>query len=156
FFCMLAIAVGAALLLTARRGWARFGCAAFTAASVGTLVLTITRSAMIATAVMLIFMTVVAGAWFRLASVVVVLVVGLLVALVIGVVPINAVGALANPHEASVQAHGSAVRDGLTLLAEDPLGRGLGTTGTIGQRAFGAAAITTENWYLQIAIELGI
>jgi hypothetical protein len=120
------------------------------------MVLTVTRSAMIACAVMLAFMAVVAGGWLRLAGVAGVLLIGLLTVFASGFVPVSVIGALANPHEASVEAHGSAIQDGLTLLQEDPVGLGLGTTGTIGQRVFGSAAITTENWYLAIALELGV
>ena len=84
------------------------------------------------------------------------LAVGLLVALTSGVISTQAIHALANPHEASVQAHQGAIGTGLTLVDEDPVGHGLGTVGTIGQRVFRSEAITTENWYLQIATEMGV
>ena len=85
-----------------------------------------------------------------------VLVIGLLVALTSGVISTAAIDALANPHEASVQAHQGAIGTGLSLVDEDPVGHGLGTVGTIGQRVFRSEAITTENWYLQIATEMGV
>jgi ABC-type transporter Mla maintaining outer membrane lipid asymmetry permease subunit MlaE len=55
-----------------------------------------------------------------------------------------------------VQGHAGAIHSGFSLLGQAPFGRGLGTTGTIGQRVFGSAAITTENWFLAIALELGV
>jgi hypothetical protein len=92
----------------------------------------------------------------RLGVVALVLVIGVLAALVSGFVPLKAIDALTNPHEASVQAHQGAIGNGFQHLSEDPVGRGLGTVGTIGQRVFREGAITTENWYLQIALEMGI
>jgi hypothetical protein len=156
FFSILAIAVGAALLLTSPAVRGRVVYGGFTAVAFAALVFTLTRSALIATVVMLIFMALVAGRWLHLGGLAVVLTIGILLAMVSGFIPVRAVGALANPHEASVQAHGGAIREGLTLLGQEPLGRGLGTTGTIGQRVFGSSAITTENWYLAVSIELGV
>ncbi len=79
-----------------------------------------------------------------------------LFALVSGAISVEAVQALTNPHEASIQGHGGAIQRAIDTVDAEPLGQGLGTSGTIGQRVLGAQAITTENWYLQIATELGV
>lgn len=156
FFSIFAIAVGAALLLTARSSRERWRYGAFTVLAFVGMVLTITRSAVIAGVVMLLFMALVTRVWRHIGLVLGALAIAALVALVTGFIPISALGALANPHEASIQAHGGAIQSGLTVLGQNPFGLGLGTTGTIGQRVFGTAAITTENWYLAIALELGV
>jgi len=156
YFSILAVAVGAALLLTSPPGRARWGYGALTALAFAAMVLTLTRSAVITATVMLIVMALVTAGWRRIGAVLAAILIGALVAMVTGLIPTQAVAALANVHEASVQAHGGAIQKGLTLLGQAPFGRGLGTTGTIGQRVFGSAAITTENWYLAIALELGV
>ena len=107
-------------------------------------------------AVMLIVMTLFTRRPRRTGAVALALAMAAMVALVSGAVPLRAIDALSNPHEASIQAHGSAVSQGLQIVDQEPLGLGLGTVGTIGQRAFGADAVTTENWYLQIAAEMGL
>jgi len=156
FFSIFAIAVGAALLLTATTSKARWGYGAFTAFAFAGLVLTLTRSAVISAVVMLLFMGLVTWRWRLIGPLLGVLVVAGLFAMVSGIIPISAVSALANPHEASIQAHGGAIQNSLTLLGHNPFGLGLGTTGTIGQRIYGSAAITTENWYLAMALEMGV
>jgi hypothetical protein len=120
------------------------------------MVLTLTRSAVIAAVVMLLFMALVTWRLRLMGLLLAVLVTAGLFAMVSGLIPISAVSALANPHEASIQAHGGAIENSLTLLRHNPFGLGLGTTGTIGQRIYGSAAITTENWFLAIALELGV
>jgi hypothetical protein len=156
FFSIFAIAVGGALLLTATTSKARWGYGAFTVFAFAGMVLTLTRSAVIAAAVMLLFMGLVTWRLRLIGLLLGVIVTAGLFAMVSGLIPISAVSALANPHEASIQAHGGAIENSLTLLRHNPFGLGLGTTGTIGQRIYGSAAITTENWYLAIALELGI
>jgi hypothetical protein len=156
YFSILAIAVGTALLVTSSRGRARWGYGAFTALAFAAMVLTITRSAVIAATVMLLFMALVTRGWRPVGAVLLVLLIAGLVAIVSGFIPITAIGPLLNLHEASVQGHAGAIHSGFSLLGQAPFGRGLGTTGTIGQRVFGSAAITTENWFLAIALELGV
>jgi hypothetical protein len=156
FFSILALAVAAALLFTARSARARFGAFVVTILAIASIGFTITRSAAVAAAITLIIMAVLTRRPGRAGAVVLVLATSAVVALVSGVVPLRAIDALTNPHEASVQAHGSAISQGLQIVDEDPMGRGLGTVGTIGQRAFREEAVTTENWYLQIAAEMGL
>jgi hypothetical protein len=156
FFSVFALAVAAAVLLTARRRVTRLLSGGVSVLAIASIGFSITRSAALAAGVMLIVMTILARRPARTASVVVVLVVGVLVAFVSGLVPLQAINALTNPHEASVQAHQGAISQGLQLVQEDPMGRGLGTVGTIGQRVFHEQAVTTENWFLQIAAEMGL
>jgi hypothetical protein len=156
FFSVLAICVGAALLLTATTSKARWGYGAFTAFAFAGMTLTLTRSALIAATVMLLFMGIVTWRWRLIGPLLVALVIAALLAMASGIIPTSAVSALANPHEASIQAHGGAIESSLTLLQHNPFGLGLGTTGTIGQRIYGTGAITTENWFLGIAVEIGV
>jgi hypothetical protein len=156
FFSVFVIAAGAALMLSAKTRKARWGYGAFTAFAFAGLVLTLTRSAVLSATVMLLFMGLVTWRWRLIGPLLGVLVVAGLFAMASGIIPISAVSALTNPHEASIQAHGGAIQNSLTLLRQNPFGLGLGTTGTIGQRIYGSAAITTENWYLAIALEMGV
>ena len=156
FFSILALAVAAAILLTARRTITRLGAGAVCALAIASIGFSITRSAALAAGVVLVVMAIATRRPARALAVGGVLALGLLVALASGVISTEAIHALVNPHEASVQAHQGAIGTGLTLVDEDPVGHGLGTVGTIGQRVFRSEAITTENWYLQIATEMGV
>src|SRR6202023_669699 len=60
-----------------------------------------------------------------------------------------------NPNESSTVAHENAFFRSLDIIKEEPLGRGLGTAGTIGQRFF-SQSITNESWYLQLGTEMGV
>jgi hypothetical protein len=156
FFSIFALAVAAAVFLTARRTRARLLAGGVSVMAIASIGFTITRSAALAAGVALIVMTIMTRRPARAGSVALVLVIGVLFALVSGFVPLRAIDALTNPHEASVQAHGGAISTGVELIHEQPIGRGLGTVGTIGQRVFRESAVTTENWYLQIAAEMGL
>lgn len=61
-----------------------------------------------------------------------------------------------NGSDQSTQAHLSALSRGLSALAHQPLGRGLGTGGTNGLRFDVTNTLTSENQYLQIGNETGI
>jgi O-antigen ligase len=63
---------------------------------------------------------------------------------------------LFSPEEASSQARIDTFSRGLEILRQYPWGNGLGTSGTIAQRFAAAGGDTPENWYLQIANEMGI
>lgn len=156
FFSVLALAAAAAVFLTAQRARGRWAAGAVTVLALASIGFSVTRSAALAGIVALLVMAIMARKPLRFGAVILVLVIGALAALASGFVPLRAVDALTNPHEASVQAHRGAIGGGLEIVSEDPVGRGLGTVGTIGQRVFRESAVTTENWYLQIAAEMGI
>lgn len=63
----------------------------------------------------------------------------------------------ATGEDESASAHIDSFWRGIEALADAPMGHGLGTSAGIGQR-FGSAgsAIVTENYYLQVGVELGI
>jgi hypothetical protein len=156
FYSVFALGVAAAIFLTARTTRERWISGAASVAAIASIGFSVTRSAALAAGVAFVIMGIIARKPGRLGVVALVLVIGVLAALVSGFVPLKAIDALTNPHEASVQAHQGAIGNGFDHLSEDPVGRGLGTVGTIGQRVFREGAITTENWYLQIALEMGI
>ncbi len=156
FFSIMALAVAAAVLLTARSRRGRLAGYTVTILAIASIGFTITRSAALAAAATLIVMVLVTRRPAPIGAVVLILTTSAILALVSGVVPLRAIEALTNPHEASVQAHGSAISHGLEIVDEDPIGRGLGTVGTIGQRVFRNSSVTTENWFLQIAAEMGL
>ena len=156
FYSVMAVAVAAAIFFTARRTVTRWVSGAVVVLGVAAIGFSITRSAVIAVFVMLVVMAVMTRGMFRMSVIAGVLVTAGLFALVSGAISVEAVQALTNPHEASIQGHGGAIQRAVDTVDSEPLGQGLGTSGTIGQRVLGAEAITTENWYLQIATELGI
>lgn len=55
----------------------------------------------------------------------------------------------------STAGHLSALQQDLAATLSHPLGSGLGTGGSQGQRFAVAGAITAESWYFQVAIEVG-
>lgn len=55
----------------------------------------------------------------------------------------------------SAQAHRGSFGDGIGAILDNPLGTGLGTSAGQGQR-FGTAEVITENYYLQVGVELGV
>ena len=56
----------------------------------------------------------------------------------------------------STAGHLSALQQDLAATLSHPLGNGLGTGGSQGQRFAVTGAITAESWYFQVAIEVGI
>jgi hypothetical protein len=155
FYQVLLVSLAAALY--AERQLRRFQVLAgvFLVAMIGTLMLTITRSAAIAIAPALVLIALFGRGFGKLMIVVVfvaVAAVGLIAAY--GIEP-STLAQLTSAGEASVRGHQGALQRSLDLIQQEPLGRGFGTAGTIGQRAAFGQGITNENWYLQIASEMG-
>lgn len=60
-------------------------------------------------------------------------------------------------HGASSVHHAGSTRQAFEIIAEHPLGLGIGMAGPVSRRMFGQdLGIISENWYLQIAEEMGI
>ena len=156
FFSMLAVAVAATILVTSSRSAHRWVGAVMVFATVATAALTLTRSAIIAIVPMLALAGVLTGKVFRLALVCASLIASGLAVLVSGAVSIDSLAALSNPSEDSFRGHFDAIATSLQVLSEHPWGRGLGTSGTIGQRFLQEDSLTNENWFLQIATEIGV
>lgn len=155
FYQVLLVSLAAALYVERQLRRFQVLLGSFLALMIGTLLLTITRSAAIAIApaILLIAMF---GRGFGKVLIVAMFVVlgGLGLVTAYGIEP-TTLSQLTAPEEASVRGHENALQRSLDLIQEAPLGRGFGTAGTVGQRTSGQG-ITNENWYLQIASEIGI
>lgn len=156
FYQILLCSVAAALFFQREFRKHRVLAGAFLVAMVGTLVLTVTRSAIIAIVPALALMAVIGRGIGKL------LVVLLALAMIGGGVFVathlepSTVEQLLSLEEASVRGHEGALQRSLDGIETDPMGRGFGTAGMVGQLDAFGQGITNENWYLQIATEIGI
>lgn len=149
-------AVAAAMLFMSRSRWQKAGSGAFLLVMLGTLALTGSRSALLAAGIALLAMAILARAPMQMVAVGVA---GAAVALMLVVatqVNLTLLSGLLTLSDPSALGHASAAVRSLELIQQQPLGGGLGTAGTIGQRYLGDLSITNENWFLQIGSEMGI
>ncbi len=123
---------------------------------IGTLAFTVTRSAIAgaiaACGIMVLWQRRVGLAALILLQIAVLLI-GLAIAMDLTPARLSELFSL---EESSSRAHFNALEGGWRLLKEDPWGRGLGTSGTIGQRFTPLGGFTPESWYFQIANEMGV
>lgn len=156
YYQMFMIPFAAGLFFAARKPLEQVGGAALLLAMLAVVVLTVTRSAIIASFVALLAVTLVGrgtGKMTALSGVVVALALGFLLAS--GLTP-TAIASLGSPEEGSAQEHADRITTSMSLLEEDPIGRGLATAGPLAQRELLQGGFTNESWYLQIATEIGI
>lgn len=156
YYQMFMIPFAAGLFFVARRPLEQAGAAALLLAMLAVVVLTVTRSAIIASAVALVVVTLVGrgtGKMTAISGVVAALALGFLLAS--GLTP-TALAGLASPEEGSAQEHASRITTSVELLEDEPLGRGLATAGPLAQRELLQGGFTNESWYLQIATEIGV
>ncbi|HEX2648173.1 MAG TPA: O-antigen ligase family protein [Candidatus Dormibacteraeota bacterium] len=156
FYQLYLVVIAAALFFEARVRRDQLLSGAFLIAMGGTLILTGSRSAIVAGAVAVTAMAILGRAPLRL---IVVGGAGLacgLIALVASGVDLTLVPRLLTLSDPSSVAHASAAVRSLDLIQSQPFGGGLGTAGTIGQRYLGDLSITNENWFLQIGSEMGV
>lgn len=124
--------------------------------TVGTTLLTVTRSAIIAMVPALTVLALRSGRYLRfLLFAVQGAAIVLAVAFALGVTP-HLITQIFSLSEGSAISHQHAFADSIAILKADPFGRGLGTSGGTGQLFVAANNITSEDWYLQIATEIGI
>ncbi len=150
------IPFAAALFFAAKKPVHQAGAAVFLAAMLAVVVLTVTRSAILASVVALLLVTVLGrgvGKMMLISGALVVL--GLAFVLFSGLTPAS-FGGLVSPEEGSLQVHVAAMETSLDLVEEEPLGRGLATAGPLTQRQILQGGFTNESWYLQLATEIGI
>jgi len=150
------IPFAAALFFAAKKPIHQAGAALFLAAMLGVVVLTVTRSAIVASIVALLLVTVLGrgvGKMMLISGALTAL--GLVFLLFSGLTPAS-FGGLVSPEEGSLQVHVSAMETSLELVEEEPLGRGLATAGPLTQRQALQGGFTNESWYLQLATEIGI
>lgn len=155
-FQVFAVGVAAALCFRAEgaRRTLSWGC--FVVVMLATLTLTVTRSGMIVVVPMLLVMALVSRAFHRLAGIVVLCGIAASLALLASGLDAASLRALADPGEDSIQGHIRAAEQSIEIIRTTPLGLGLGTAGSIGQRFHGELAVTNENWYFQLATEMGV
>ena len=65
-------------------------------------------------------------------------------------------GDVTDSSDESTSGHIDGLWRGIDALIAEPLGRGLGTSAGVGQRFGGAPAVITENYYLQVGVEMGV
>jgi len=156
FYQLVLVSIAAALLFHARSLRDRLASGAFLTMMMATLAMTVTRSAIFAIAPVLMVMAAMARRFGRL----------LLVAfacMVVAVTMVSVIGITSQSFDrfliegsASSAGHLDAAVRSLVAIQENPVGIGLGTAGTIGQRYDRVDPLTNENWYLQIATEMGL
>ena len=156
FYQVLLVSLAAALYVERQLRRFHILAGAFLALMIGTLLLTITRSAAIAITPALVLIALFGRGIGKIMIVVVLVVVaGLGLVAAYGIEP-TTLNQLTNAEEASIRGHEGALQRSLDLIQDEPLGRGFGTAGTIGQRTAAGQGITNENWYLQVASEMGV
>lgn len=156
FYQLVLVAISGALYFEARSPWRRALCGTFLLLMIGTLVLTITRSAILSAVPVVVVAAVLARAYGRLVLIGAIGACLAVAAITLTRFDVATLQRLADPNESSVQGHLSAAEESFAIIEREPLGQGLGTAGTIGQRYLGARAITNESWYLQLATEMGV
>jgi hypothetical protein len=156
YYQLFMVAVAAALLFVARSRWQKVAAAAFLLVMLGTLALTGSRSALLATGIVLLAMTLLARAPLQMVAVGAAGVVVAIVVVVATKIDLSLLPRLLTLSDPSALGHASAGVRSLDLIQQQPLGGGLGTAGTIGQRFLGPMSITNENWFLQIGSEMGV
>ncbi|MGH2461314.1 MAG: hypothetical protein ACRDIY_20840 [Chloroflexota bacterium] len=156
FYTLLAAPLAAGLLLHFPRTRDRIVGNIILLAAVGTAFLTVTRSAILAQIPALgTIMLRARGAVYILL---------LLAEVTFAAMPVayqlrinsSVIRAVFSPDNGSIQGHFAALTDSLVVIRENPLGRGLGTAGQIAQVADVQGGITNEDWYLQLATEIGV
>jgi hypothetical protein len=155
-FQVFAVSVAAALCFEARTTARTVVWGCFLVVMLGTLTLTVTRSAIVVVIPILVATALLSKAWHRLAGVLALCAVVGSIALLASGLGASELKALTNPEEGSIQGHIRAAEQSVSTIRSAPLGIGLGTAGTIGQRFQGSFAITNENWYFQLSTEMGV
>lgn len=158
FYQLLLVPIAAALYFAKGRQGLRLPALAFLLLMLGTLAMSGARSAMLAAPfvlALLAFWTVSYGKAFVAAGAVAVLGVAAIV-FYNGGIDRQWFDALLSPGEGSTVAHASAVHNSLKIIEEEPFGRGLGTSHTVGYQLRLRKAFANESWYLQLATEIGI
>jgi hypothetical protein len=156
FYQLIAVALAAALLFIARRKLTQPAAIAFMLMMLATVVMTATRSAIIAVAVIVPLLTVWAFGYGKIAIVLLTLVMFSLVYAAHTGLTERALSYLLSSDEPSAQGHEAGLQNGLRIMRQDPLGRGLGTEHTVAFQLGTSDRNVSESWYFQIGTEMGI
>lgn len=158
FYTLLIVPIAAALYFAKGRRGLGLASLGFLLLMLATLAMSGARSAMLAAPiglVLLAFFTVSYGKAFVTVGLVAVLGLAAIV-FYSGGIDRQWFNALLSPGEGSAVAHASAMRDSFKIIEEEPFGRGLGTSHTVGYQLRIRSAFANESWYLQLATEIGI
>jgi hypothetical protein len=156
FYQVLTVALAAAMFYGARRLRSVVMNGLFLGLMLTTLAMTLSRSAIASAGAAIALAALAARSFGRLALLGTLgVVVGMLIILS-SFIKITTVQAMFNFGDASAVKHVVALEKSVSLIADYPLGRGLGTAGNIGQQQQGSEGITNESWYLQIGTEMGV
>lgn len=151
FYTLIPIAMVLGRLVTGKARWWHLFVGA---TAMATVFLTLTRSAMAAIPLMVVLALAAGYSRGRVAMAMVatlVVVWPLTIALNVG----PRIGSAFDPNEPSTQSHVERLRQSTELIAANPFGTGLGTSGAASRR-FRVAGLTSESWYLQVGTELGV
>ncbi|HEV2953212.1 MAG TPA: O-antigen ligase family protein, partial [Candidatus Dormibacteraeota bacterium] len=138
------------------KGKQAFWAGAFLLLMVGTLVLTVTRSAILALPIMICLAAILSGRWLRLLPLIGVLVVAAVIGIELSNLRLELLPRLWDFSEGSTQTHIALLQESSSIISGFPWGHGLGTGGTIGTRNLGTLAIDNENWLLLLATDMGV
>ncbi len=156
FYQTLTIPFAAALLFSLRKPAHQVAAGLFLLTMVGVVVLTVTRSAILASVVALVVVTL----WGRGYAKMLVVTVGLaavgLAFLLVSGLSGDSFQELLSLDEPSARAHVGAIERSLEIVKHEPLGRGLTTAGPLALRQDIEGGIINESWYLQLATEIGV
>lgn len=158
FYMLLMVPIAGAIFFVFRKGPGQWLALGFLMLMLGTIALSGARSAMVVAPLALGVMTFCSVAWGRaLFAGTLFLAAGVLGLIILtGGIQSSWFSGLANPDEGSTVAHGSALKESVELIKDEPLGRGLGTSHTVGYQLGVRESFANESWYLQIASETGI
>ena len=156
FYTLLAGPLALALLSVHRRPRNRVIFDLLTLAAGATALFTVTRSAIIALVPALLVVVWRTRRWRPAALLVAqAVLVALPVAIALHVTPAT-IQTIFSLSGGSSQGHVRAFFDSLSVLRVDPTGRGLGTSGGTSQVLDVQGGITNEDWYLQLATDMGL
>jgi hypothetical protein len=158
FYQLLLVPIAAAMLFSFRSRRAQLLSATFLMLMLGTLALSGARSAMVSVPLALGVLTFWTVSWGKALAVgSAFLVAGVLgIVIMTGGIQTSWFSGLADPGEGSTVAHADALKDSIEIVKHEPLGRGLGTSHTVGYQTGVRESFANESWYLQLATETGI
>jgi hypothetical protein len=155
YYTQLAVPLAGALFIALPGLRAKLTANLLLLSAVMTTVMTVTRSALIASVPALSGVMLLGRAPHLLALVLVQGAVALLPVVYWRNIDLRVLQDIFSPGEASAQGHVRALELSIEVLREQPFGRGLGSAGQVGQLYATDVAITNESWYFQIATEMG-
>ncbi|MEO7665489.1 MAG: O-antigen ligase family protein, partial [Dehalococcoidia bacterium] len=158
FYQLLLVPIAAGMFFTFRSARGQLLSALFLILMLGTMALSGARSAMIVVTLALGLLTFLSVSWGKSIAIGTAFLVSGVLGLVIltGGIQTSWFSGLVDPDEGSTVAHASALDRSIDLIKEEPLGRGLGTSHTVGYQLGVRESFANESWYLQIASETGI